>query len=209
MVTMTHDDPRTRILDAAEHAFAESGLAGARVAAIAREAGVNKAMLYYYFGSKASLYQAVFERVLDQVADIAHTALDPAADDPLVQVGAFMDGYAQVLQAHPRFVPIMVREVLSGGEQVLPTLRSRIGALLPTVAGSLQQAQRSGQINPDVVFPIAGPVLISPLVFFAIAQPVLSMLFGPVTPALAEAYHQSAKEIVINGLRARDPREES
>ena len=46
---------------AAAGIFAESGLAGARTDAIANAAGVNKALLYYYFKSKESLYQAVLE----------------------------------------------------------------------------------------------------------------------------------------------------
>src|SRR5579862_945402 len=53
-------DTRQAILAAAA-AFAKSGLAGARTEAIAEAAGVNKAMLYYYFKSKESLFQAVVE----------------------------------------------------------------------------------------------------------------------------------------------------
>jgi TetR/AcrR family transcriptional regulator len=52
---------RQAILAAAEKVFAESGLAGARTDAIAARAGVNKALLYYYFKSKDRLYQAVLE----------------------------------------------------------------------------------------------------------------------------------------------------
>ena len=54
-------ETRAAILAAAERVFAQSGLAGARTDAIAAEAGVNKALLYYYFKSKARLYQAVLE----------------------------------------------------------------------------------------------------------------------------------------------------
>lgn len=54
-------ETRAAILAAAADAFAESGLAGARTDAIAHAAGVNKAMLYYYFQSKDRLYEAVVE----------------------------------------------------------------------------------------------------------------------------------------------------
>jgi TetR/AcrR family transcriptional regulator len=50
---------RRRILIAAEREFAAKGLAGARVDAIAQRAGVNKRMLYHYFGNKEGLYRAV------------------------------------------------------------------------------------------------------------------------------------------------------
>lgn len=52
------------ILDAAEEEFGKSGLAGARIDAIADRTGVTKAMIYYYFKSKEALYQEVFQRLV-------------------------------------------------------------------------------------------------------------------------------------------------
>src|SRR5271163_1160254 len=60
------DKTRAAILAAAEHVFAESGLAGARTDGITAVAGVNKAMLYYYFQSKERLYEAVVENHLQE-----------------------------------------------------------------------------------------------------------------------------------------------
>ena len=54
-------ETRAAILAAAEQVFAKAGLAGARTDAIAAAAGVNKALLYYYFKSKGGLYEAVVE----------------------------------------------------------------------------------------------------------------------------------------------------
>lgn len=53
---------KAQILDAAEEEFAKYGLNGARTEAIAKGAGVNKAMIYYYFESKEGLYKAVLQR---------------------------------------------------------------------------------------------------------------------------------------------------
>src|ERR1043165_5654888 len=53
----------TKILDAAHAVFLRGGTAGARMQEIADEAGVNKALLHYYFRSKERLAAAVFERV--------------------------------------------------------------------------------------------------------------------------------------------------
>ena len=55
-------DPQTRILDAAENAIAESGFAGASLRDIVLEARVNLATVYYYFGSKLGLMEAVLKR---------------------------------------------------------------------------------------------------------------------------------------------------
>lgn len=54
-------ETRRTILSAAERCFGKAGLAGARTDVIAAEAGVNKALLYYYFKSKEQLYEAVIE----------------------------------------------------------------------------------------------------------------------------------------------------
>src|ERR1700749_4823699 len=57
------EDTETRILDAAHAVFLRAGTAGARMQEIADEAGVNKALLHYYFRSKERLAAAIFERV--------------------------------------------------------------------------------------------------------------------------------------------------
>ena len=76
---------RAAILEAAEGIFAEVGLAGARIDAIAGAAGINKAMLYYYFKSKEGLYRAV----LEGVANV--TSVNPArSTGPAI----FMGGWA-------------------------------------------------------------------------------------------------------------------
>jgi TetR/AcrR family transcriptional regulator len=62
-------ETRQRILDAALREFAVNGLAGARTEAIAAAAGVNKALLYYYFESKERLYMAALEMIAGRVRD--------------------------------------------------------------------------------------------------------------------------------------------
>ena len=62
-------ETRSRILDAALTEFAAHGLAGARAEPIAAAAGVNKALLYYYFESKEKLYAATLEMVSARVRD--------------------------------------------------------------------------------------------------------------------------------------------
>jgi TetR/AcrR family transcriptional regulator len=70
------DKSRTRILHAAIREFSEHGLAGARTNSIAAAAQVNKALLYYYFRDKESLYGAALDAVATQVAESALAVLD-------------------------------------------------------------------------------------------------------------------------------------
>src|SRR6476661_4229662 len=69
------EQTRAAILDAALHEFAQEGVSGARIDAIARSARVNKALLYYYFKDKESLYGAVIERVFGQLSERISEAL--------------------------------------------------------------------------------------------------------------------------------------
>ncbi len=75
-------ETRAAILHAAEHIFAEQGLAGARTDAIAAAAGVNKALIYYYFESKDALYLAVVE---EHMKEFSRQALALLSNDECVQ----------------------------------------------------------------------------------------------------------------------------
>ncbi len=57
---------RGRIVEAAVREFAEKGFAGARVESIGRRAGVNKQLLYHYFGGKEELFREVVERKIEE-----------------------------------------------------------------------------------------------------------------------------------------------
>ncbi|HUB52038.1 MAG TPA: TetR family transcriptional regulator, partial [Terracidiphilus sp.] len=69
------DQSRARILEAAIAEFSENGLAGARTEQIAEAAGVNKALLYYYFEGKEALYAAAIESVADRALASSMAAL--------------------------------------------------------------------------------------------------------------------------------------
>jgi TetR/AcrR family transcriptional regulator len=73
------DETRARILSAAIRQFSENGLAGARTEQIAEDAGVNKALLYYYFRSKDELYTATIEMVVERSKASSFAALEVEA----------------------------------------------------------------------------------------------------------------------------------
>ena len=73
------DQTRTRILEAALREFSEEGLAGARTESIAESAGVNKALIYYYFHGKEALYAAALEMVVDRVRTTSFAVLEADA----------------------------------------------------------------------------------------------------------------------------------
>jgi AcrR family transcriptional regulator len=92
---MAPPDTRTKILDAAEHLFAERGYRGTSVRAITDLAGANLAAVGYHFGSKAELLAAVVRRVVDPVTAAQRAGLDELlARTPDPSVGDLVEAFA-------------------------------------------------------------------------------------------------------------------
>src|SRR5204862_7090337 len=90
----TPEKSRAALLKAAVREFGQEGLAGARTDAIARAAGVNKALLYYYFGDKDRLYAAVLDHVFGELSHRLIEVLDrdnPPREKILAYAAAHFD----------------------------------------------------------------------------------------------------------------------
>src|SRR5919205_2071580 len=86
------EESRAAILEAAALEFAEFGIAGARTDSIAREARVNKALLYYYFKDKETLYGAVLDDAFSGLKKAVFRALDsslPPGEKIMAYAGAY------------------------------------------------------------------------------------------------------------------------
>src|ERR1700710_1159537 len=94
------------ILIAARDEFAQHGLAGARVDRIAERAGLNKRLLYYYFGSKDELFLAVLESVYADIreAEKALHLLDVPPPEAIRKLTEFTWNY---YLEHPEFITLL------------------------------------------------------------------------------------------------------
>jgi AcrR family transcriptional regulator len=154
---------RQRLLDAAAAEFAGRGFAGASVDRIAHTARVNKAMIYYHFGSKAALYREIlgdmFEAVARRVRDAERAAAAP--DD---KVRAFVDAIATEAEARPHFPPIWFREIAEGGTHLDAGTLASISAVITSLRNILREGCASGRfrkVNPLLVHAgIVGPILV-------------------------------------------------
>ena len=157
---------RHRLFAAAAGEFAARGFAGASIDRIARAARVNKAMIYYHFGSKAALYREIvgdmFHAVATRVRDVA--AADAEARDKLTQ---FVEAIAIEAEARPHFPPIWFREIAEGGVHLDgPTLRE-IAGIVQMLVRILEQGIKARQfrrVNPLLVH---GGIIAPLLLFFA------------------------------------------
>lgn len=91
--------------------FHKKGLAGARMQEIADEAGINKAMLHYYFRSKQLLFEAVFKKAFMQLAPQIHQVLN-SEDSLFEKIINFTDKYISFVMEN-RFLPTFIIQELN------------------------------------------------------------------------------------------------
>lgn len=125
-------DTRTKILEVAEREFATEGFAGAHLQKIAEQVGVRKTALYYYFESKAALYTAVLESMLETFDRELTVALE-GSDPPEKRLERLITGFNALLAEHPTYALILIRVFVDrpgvDASRVLPIVERVIGRL--------------------------------------------------------------------------------
>jgi TetR/AcrR family transcriptional regulator len=141
--TVMEADTRQRILAAAAEVFASIGFAGARVDDIAAKAGINKAMLYYHVGDKDRLYETVLTDTVERVPPVLRAALENVAT-PAEKIQCLLDTIATFGTSNPQFVPIMLREIASGGATLPDEMIVRMAGIFRIVAEVLAEGRAAG-----------------------------------------------------------------
>ena len=123
-------DPRAdqetgeRILTAAHTVFLRKGTAGSRTQEIAAEAGVNKALVHYYFGTKAALADAIFARALGTLVPRIFGILADPARGIEQKVPAIVKEQIDFHSAHPYLAGYMVAELHAHPERIARMMTS-------------------------------------------------------------------------------------
>jgi AcrR family transcriptional regulator len=105
------------ILAAARREFASQGFSGARVESIARAAGCNKAMLFYYYSSKEKLYRAVLELALSEIfAEIGGVVHERLTPENFME--RFPEIYIRFLARNPDLPRILVFDLIHNPENI-------------------------------------------------------------------------------------------
>lgn len=135
---------KRRLLEAAVQEFAERGPDGARVAAIATRAGINKERIYQYFGDKRGLFEAV---LTDQLAQLA--AASPLTADDAGELAEYAGHVFDYHRTHPQFLRLLHWEGLQSVDGELPAESARAAHYAEKVA-ALATAQREGALPGEV-----------------------------------------------------------
>lgn len=176
---------RAAILQAALREFAQQGMAGARTDAIARAARVNKALLYYYFQDKETLYGESIDFAFGQLSQHMMKVLDqdlPPRDKVLLYVGSYFDFVAS--QNSIRNLMQMENMRAGQGSPHLQRVAKRYFLPLFTrLSAVIREGIASGVFRPvDPAHFI--PSMVALVVFYFISAPVMKSVMGfdPLSP---------------------------
>lgn len=150
-----YNEKQVQIMEAAEKLFADKGFEGTSVRDIAEGAGVNLAMISYYFGSKEKLMEAMF----DHRASSSMLQLEEMVNDktmaPLQKVEKLIDRYIDRLFTHQCFHRIMVREQMVSNNGLIAEriyeIKRRNQALIKEL---IAQGQRTGEFRKNIDVPL-------------------------------------------------------
>jgi TetR/AcrR family transcriptional regulator len=195
---------RQKLLTAARREFANSGLAGARVDEIAARAGVNKQLVYHYFGDKDALYLAVLESVYEEIRSHERN-LNLAGLPPRKAIRKLIESSFDHLAAHPDFILLLNDENRGGarhvrGSRSLPAMHS---PLVSMVSKILNEGVREGVFRRGIN-PVHLYISIAGLSYFFFSNtPTLSAIFGKdlASPTARRARRKHVVDLVLRALR--------
>jgi AcrR family transcriptional regulator len=185
-----------RIVTAARQEFARRGFDGARVDAIARRAGVNKQLLFYYYHSKRGLFHAVLSQVAAELEE-ALTDLPPAAGPPLQRLEQVLHAQCDYLWHHPELVAILAQ----AGRADLAPFAPAIKRLVVLLA----EGQGLGQVRDDLDPHLTAAQALVLLVGYLQLEDAIAASAPPLgadEPALRERWRAGSVALLVNGVRA-------
>src|SRR5688572_22753237 len=161
---------REWVFRAACREFAARGFAGANVDRIAAAAGVNKAMIYYHFKSKAALYREILNDMFTAVA----ARLDEMAakhSTPEGKIRAFVEAIAHEAEARPHFPPIWFREIAEGGTHLEADTIKIVGGIVQRLALIVREGVAAGRFQPIEPLLVHGGI-VGPLLLYYASAPL-------------------------------------
>jgi TetR/AcrR family transcriptional regulator len=195
---------RKKLLTAARLEFARHGLAGARVDEIAERAGVNKQLVYHYFGDKDALYLAVLEWVYEDIRE-QERRLNLEGLPPDKAIRKLIEASFDHLAANPDFIVLLNDENRGGARHVRGSTRLEAmhSPLVKSVSHILHEGVRSG-IFRNGIDAVQLYISIAGLSYFFFSNtPTLSAIFGKDLSSRAQrrARRRHVVDLVLQSLR--------
>jgi TetR/AcrR family transcriptional regulator len=211
MTEMNYSETEERIFLAALQEFSRKGRAGTRMQDIADRAGINKALIHYYFRSKDRLYEEVFSFVIRKYFFRMSEVLSMDASLE-VTLRTFIDKYIDLMEAQPALPSLLMRDIADGAS----VFREKIQDIMLPLANSIPKlfnekinaAVARGEIRREdpaqIIITLMGSCL-----YFYVGFPILSLMF-PQIEKKRSAFVKERKEHLFRTLyHGLKPRPES
>lgn len=195
---------RRAILQAAAAEFANEGIAGARIDAIAATAGVNKALLYYYFQDKETLYGAALEHTFRGLLEELVRILD--TDRPVgYKVLAYALTHFNYVASHPHYRRMVQHEMMRAGAGQMRHFQKLVQTFFRPLLGRLTEVLEAGIAKGE--FQRIEPFqfvnsMIAVVVFYFTSVPVMRAVggFDPLSPAALNSRRRAMLEFIGGAL---------
>jgi TetR/AcrR family transcriptional regulator len=199
------------ILDAAERLFARQGFTATTIKQIGNEAGVNPALLYYYYDSKETLYRAMLQRILGQLLVRGADAIERAGSHA-DRIRAFVRAQAMLLSEHPHFPQLFVREMVDHqAAHAEQAITGTAAAAFKRLCRVIEDGQRDGVFRRSLDPRFSAISIIAQVAYFVIARPAVGLLLGHGTggpPAdVSREFFAHAEAFALDALLAGRPEE--
>jgi AcrR family transcriptional regulator len=172
-------DKKDHILDVAERVFSELGFDGASTRTISGEAGVNMAMLNYYFGSKEGLFLAVFQRKIVSFQDLLKNLGNDESMSAWNKIERYVELYTQRVVNNNCFQKMLYQELAM---QRRGELSDQITEILmkntSEVKKILQEGVNNGEFNSDIDVEMAIATIYGTKNFIVNSPQLTSKVFG-------------------------------
>jgi TetR/AcrR family transcriptional regulator len=197
-IEAVQQDLKIKILEVAEELFSDLGYSATSIRHIADQAGVNPALVHYYFSNKKTLLQAVMQRALEPLAQ----AISAMNDDSEASVEKIADLLLTMASSNPNIPRLLIREVmLPGGvmqQYFTENLAPQLGGALPAL---LDREKTAGRMREDADPAISAVLVMSlcvfPFIARTLAEPVLGVKFDK---SGIELLHQQITELLRQGM---------
>ncbi len=200
------DSQRTRaqLEEAGARLFARHGIDGVSVDEIAREAGVNKAMISYHFGGKDQLYGAILREALE-AARAALEAIRALDAPPAEKLSRYVAAFVTLQDGRPNLAPMLVREVLSGGRYIDQTNAASFLSIFDSVRAIIAEGVARGEFRP--VHPLLAHLsLVGAIIFYFATEPFRNRLIAegrlPIVPPTPDEFIRHMQSLALRGLSA-------
>jgi TetR/AcrR family transcriptional regulator len=190
------NDRALRIVASARGEFARRGFDGARVDQIARRAGVNKQLVFYYYHSKRGLFHAVITQAAAEL-ETALATITIAPGRPLERIRRALDAQFDYLARRPELVALLSQSGRADG--------AAFGPAINRVVVLLAEGQGLGEVRDDVDPHVTAAQALVLMIGYLRHEGVIAASAPPLIadePALRERWRRGVVDLVVHGVRA-------